>query len=67
MRTFAVLLALALGVLLTSSAYPDAACATSGCGLRPLKPLTPLGCQDLCAECECDSRGQNCHWRWVCC
>ena len=67
MRTFAILLALVLGGFVTSSANPDTACAAASCGLKPLKPLTPLGCTDLCAQCECDARGQNCHWTWVCC
>jgi hypothetical protein len=37
-----------------------------GCGLTPLKPLPPLGCQDLVPECRCDRNGRNCHWEWVC-
>ena len=45
---------------------PSPACAQSGCGLQPLKPLPPLGCKDLVAECRCDSNGQNCRWEWVC-
>ncbi len=38
----------------------------TGCGLIPLKPLVPLGCQDLTAVCVCDNRGQNCYWQWIC-
>lgn len=38
----------------------------SGCGLVPLKPLVPIGCRDLVAQCVCDENGQNCHWVWVC-
>ena len=46
---------------------PSPVCASaSGCGLKPLKPLTPMGCKDLVAQCRCDSRGQNCRWEWVC-
>ena len=47
-------------------ALAPAARAQSGCGLKPLKPLTPLGCKDLVASCVCDARGNNCHWEWVC-
>ena len=36
------------------------------CGLRPLKPLVPLGCADLVAQCECDARGRNCRYVWIC-
>jgi len=45
---------------------PVVAPAQSGCGLKPLKPLTPLGCKDLAAQCRCDSNGRNCRWEWVC-
>jgi hypothetical protein len=38
----------------------------AGCGLKPLKPLKPVGCDDLVAQCICDSKGQNCAWQWVC-
>lgn len=44
----------------------DACAWGGGCGLKPLKPLTPLGCRDLVPICECDSSGSNCAWRWVC-
>ncbi len=40
--------------------------AQSGCGLKPLKPLIPLGCKDVVAQCTCDNRGKNCHWEWIC-
>ena len=53
--------ALAVALLMT----PPPACA-SGCGLKPLKPLPPLGCKDLVAVCQCDGRGQNCKWVWMC-
>ena len=33
-------------------------------GSKP-KPLTPLGCKDLVAQCTCDSNGQNCKWSGV--
>lgn len=40
--------------------------AQNGCGLKPLKPLTPLGCKDLVARCVCDANGANCKYEWVC-
>lgn len=36
------------------------------CGVMPVKPVTPVGCKDLKAECVCDARGNNCHWEWLC-
>ena len=45
---------------------PAPAFAQVGCGIVPIKPITPIGCKDLVAQCRCDSKGQNCHWEWVC-
>ncbi len=59
---FAGLLLLAVSTLLTGSPVR----ANEGCGLRPLKPLRPLGCKDLVAECVCDSDGEHCRWEWRC-
>jgi hypothetical protein len=67
MRTFAIILTLLLGGLVLSSAAPETACAQLGCGIKPIKPITPIGCTDLCPVCECDERGRNCKWKWVCC
>ena len=39
---------------------------TMGCGLTPIKPIPPIGCQDLAPVCECDVNGDHCQWRWVC-
>jgi hypothetical protein len=36
------------------------------CGIKPIKPIPPVGCKDLRAECVCDVNGQNCKWEWVC-
>lgn len=38
--------------------------AAASCGLKPLKPLKPVGCKDIYAECLC--QGNDCHWEWVC-
>lgn len=38
----------------------------SGCGVKPVKPVAPVGCRDLVAQCECDERGERCRWMWVC-
>ena len=48
-------LALGLGPMLT----PSPACAAGGCGIKPIKPIPPIGCKDLVAQCRCDSSGQN--------
>lgn len=52
----------AAALLVTSHATVSAA----GCGMKPMKPMTPMGCKDLEAECTCDSRGDKCVWQWKC-
>jgi hypothetical protein len=39
---------------------------SEGCGITPIKPIPPIGCKDLAPVCQCDERGQRCHWGWVC-
>lgn len=39
--------------------------AAADCGLKPLKPLPPLGCRDLVAQCVIDPQG-HAYWQWVC-
>lgn len=53
-------------LVLSLSTGPRAVSAQSGCGIKPLKPIVPIGCSDLEAECVCDDRGRNCKWKWVC-
>lgn len=55
----ALLLTLAMLLWLTPHA------GAAGCGLKPLKPLVPLGCRDLVAQCVCGADGK-CEWQWVC-
>jgi hypothetical protein len=63
MRTllFAVFVTLALALV----AVPTPVCA-GGCGMKPMKPMVPMGCRDLAPVCMCDSRGDNCRWQWQC-
>jgi hypothetical protein len=42
-------------------------CLAGSCGILPIKPIVPLGCRDLCPQCQCDPSGQSCWWVWVCC
>ena len=64
----ATLFALIAGALLFTSATPEPACALPGtCGPKPNKPIPPLGCTDMCAQCQCDANGRDCNWVWVCC
>jgi hypothetical protein len=35
------------------------------CGIKPIKPIPPIGCRDLVAQCVVDGRG-NASWQWVC-
>jgi len=57
-RWLASLLALLLGLAAHARAQ-------SGCGVTPVKPVRPVGCKDLVAQCQCDDRGR-CRWVWVC-
>lgn len=61
-----ILLIAATLLLAFSLTVVDTTSAQSGCGLKPLKPMVPIGCADLEAVCQCDVRGQNCRWQWVC-
>jgi hypothetical protein len=36
------------------------------CGVVPVKPVVPVGCKDLVAECVCDDKGHNCKYVWKC-
>lgn len=47
-------------------AWPATPFAQSGCGVKPIKPIKPIGCKDLVPECQCDQNGRNCKWVWVC-
>lgn len=49
-----------------SAGAPPAAAQYSGCGVKPVKPVLPVGCRDLRLECQCDERGRNCKWVWIC-
>ena len=57
---------IAVVVALALSIAPGPAAGASGCGIKPIKPITPIGCKDLVARCQCDSKGQNCKWVWDC-
>ena len=55
----------ATAVLLLAMSAGTPVVAAAGCGLEPLKPVPPIGCADLVAQCVCDSKG-NCHYTWIC-
>lgn len=59
--TYCLAALVAAGLLLA----PKPVCA-SGCGIVPIKPIPPIGCRDLKAECICNSRGERCSWSWKC-
>jgi hypothetical protein len=62
------LLGLSAGIaMLLYAATP--VCAETGCGFAPIKPLPPLGCQDIVARCQCDRDADGalqCRWVWDC-
>jgi len=60
-----VILLLVLAILASVSMSTPTS-AQSGCGIKPIKPIVPIGCKDLVAQCKCDSKGQNCSWQWIC-
>ena len=55
----------ALTLLLCAIPTADVS-ARASCGVTPIKPIVPIGCDDLAARCVCDSKGNNCKWEWVC-
>ena len=65
MKLLILSLIIAAGFAFTMLASPEPACA-GNCGFKPFTPFVPFGCKDLYARCVCDSKGQNCHWEWVC-
>ena len=67
-RSLAIVLALVAGAFILSNAAPEPACAGVGsCGIMPIKPIPPIGCTDLCAQCQCNADGSDCRWVWNCC
>ena len=69
MRRLVVFIFILALIALASVVLSTPTNAQSGCGLQPLKPLAPLGCKDLVAECRCakDENGRlRCHWEWQC-
>lgn len=63
------LLLIAAVVFLTQAKHAKA-CSSDNpytvCGHEPMKPLVPLSCKDLIAECRCDEKRLNCRWEWEC-
>lgn len=64
-RTTIIITMLAGLALALTSVTPSAVCA-AGCGIKPIKPIPPIGCKDLEAQCECDEQGAKCKWTWRC-
>lgn len=60
MKTLLIVLACAIAL-----ATQTAPVAAQGCGIMPIKPIPPVGCKDLVAECICTST-TNCHYEWRC-
>lgn len=40
--------------------------AAKSCGITPIAPIAPAGCQKMQPQCVCDSKGDNCRWTFVC-
>jgi hypothetical protein len=58
-----------MAVLLAGVIGPGPVCSQNGCGMKPMKPMTPMGCKDLVAQCSCvkDKDGMlQCQWTWMC-
>lgn len=52
-----------LGLTFLSAGAP--AVSADSCGLKPIKPIPPIGCKDLIAQCVTDGNG-HAHWQWIC-
>lgn len=55
-----------VAVLMVCSIAPV---GSQSCGIAPVKPIPPIGCKDLVAQCSCvrDKNGMlQCQWVWVC-
>ncbi len=37
-----------------------------GCGIKPIEPITPIGCDSQKAVCVCNTDRTNCEWQWQC-
>jgi hypothetical protein len=48
--------------LLTFSALES---ASAQCGIKPIKPIPPLGCKDVTPQCVTTSNRQS-YWTWIC-
>jgi hypothetical protein len=40
--------------------------AAANCGIPPIPPIPPIGTSSCEPVCECDARGQNCHFVFQC-
>jgi len=66
-RFLGLVIAVALAGLL-SLFVPMSVAEAAGCGIQPIKPIPPIGCKDLVAQCECvrTRQGLVCQWVWTC-
>ena len=68
-KTLAAAAAMVIMVMSMTLGVTVPASAQQGCGLKPLKPLPPLGCKDLVARCvitvDDDGRTKG-TWVWDC-
>jgi hypothetical protein len=55
-----------LKLTLTAATVALAAALAGQCGIVPIKPIVPIGRKDLKPQCQCDEKGQNCKYIWVC-
>jgi hypothetical protein len=63
MKAIRIAIALAAFVALSGPGIVNAA---GSCGPVPPIPPPPPGCKRLVPTCQCDSRGQQCHWVMTC-
>jgi hypothetical protein len=43
----------------------EVAAPMADCGIKPIRPVPPIGCRDLVAQCVLDGQGHP-FWQWVC-
>ena len=61
MKTYGLILLAFVG-----ASCPVAAQLNCSTQVRPVKPVTPVGCSDTTPLCLCGPSGTNCRWDWVC-
>lgn len=47
-------------------AFVPEAVAQGTCGIAPVAPIPPIGCQSMRPMCLCAAGGASCQWQFIC-